>query len=123
MESLFAYRGGGDPAWQAEELPGPGRPLTLDDAADCCPARPAVTVIMPPASGRPFPADLLLCAHHYRVSSATLRASGATTHDAEGTVIEPGDDGHVLAREPAPSRRPQTQTAPATRGRRMTPPG
>jgi hypothetical protein len=121
MESWFAHTGGGDPA-RAEELPGPGRPLTLDDSADCCPARPVVTVIMPPASGRSLAADLRMCGHHYRVSSATLRAAGATTYDATGAVIAPGDDGRLLVREQAPPRRPQTQPAPPARGRRMTPP-
>jgi hypothetical protein len=117
MESLFADRSGGDPAWLTEELPGPGRPLTLDDSADCCPARPVVTVIMPPGAGRPLPADLRLCGHHYRVSSVTLRASGATIYDATGAVIGAGDDGRLTAREPAPPPpAPVPRSAHARRG-------
>jgi hypothetical protein len=118
MQSLFAHSGG-DPAWQAEEqLPGPGRPLTLDDRADCCPARPAVTVLMPPSPSRPLPADLRLCGHHYRASSPTLRAVGATMYDANGAVIAPGDDGRFAAREPEqPPSAPVPKPSHARRGR------
>ncbi|WP_300613337.1 hypothetical protein [Trebonia sp.] len=93
MKSLFAHPSDADPVWLAEELPGPGKPLTLVDRACCCPARPVVTVIMPPGPGHPFAADLLLCGHHYKASRAALRAAGATVYDAAGMVITPGDDG------------------------------
>lgn len=42
---------------------------------------------MPPAGGRPYPVDLLLCAHHYRASLAALLAACAAVYDAAGTVI------------------------------------
>jgi len=87
MKGLFAHRGGADPVWLAEELPGPGKPLTVTDRACCCPARPAVTVIMPPSPGRPFATDLLLCRHHYQASRAALQAAGALGYDAAGTLI------------------------------------
>jgi hypothetical protein len=29
------------------------------------PGHAKVTVVMPPAHGRPYPMDLLLCGHHY----------------------------------------------------------
>lgn len=110
---------GGDPARQVQEqLPGPGRPLTLDDHADCCPARPVVTVLMPPSASRPFPADLRLCGHHYRASSATLRAAEATMYDANGAVIAPGDDGRFAALEPdPPALVPVPKPSHAKRGR------
>ncbi|WP_300602965.1 hypothetical protein [Trebonia sp.] len=47
----------------------------------CCPARPMVKVIMPPAPGRPDPVDLWLCGHHYRASRAALLAAGADVED------------------------------------------
>jgi hypothetical protein len=103
MERLYEHSGAADRAWLAEELPGPGRPLTLEDRADCCPALPVVTVIMPPSPGRPLPADLRLCGHHYRASSATLRAAGASMYDARGAVIAPEDDGSLTARGPVPA--------------------
>jgi len=49
--------------------------------ACCCPARPVVRVVMPPAAGRPHDTDLLLCGHHYRVSSQALAAAGATVSE------------------------------------------
>jgi hypothetical protein len=57
------------------------------DRACCCPARPVVTVIMPPAPGRPHPVDLLLCGHHFRVSQGTLAAAGAAVYDDTGTLV------------------------------------
>jgi hypothetical protein len=40
--------------------------------ACCCPARPAVRVVMPPGTPGPRSTELLLCGHHYRVSRAAL---------------------------------------------------
>jgi hypothetical protein len=72
----------------------------LADRACCCPAWPAVRVIMPAIASRPQEADLLLCAHHYRVSRQALDAAGAV-------VIElPGRDEEaeaLLRRIPAPA--------------------
>jgi len=59
----------------------------LADRACCCPARPVVTVIMPPAPGRPHPVDLLLCGHHFRVSQAALTAAGAAVYDDAGALV------------------------------------
>lgn len=47
----------------------------------CCPARPVVRVLMPPAAGRTHPVDLWLCGHHYRLSSQVLCAAGAVVED------------------------------------------
>ena len=33
-------------------------PLAFAERACCCPARPVVTTVMPPAPGRPYPIDL-----------------------------------------------------------------
>jgi len=49
--------------------------------ACCCPARWVVRVVMPPTAGRPHSVDLLLCGHHYRVSSQALVAAGATVSE------------------------------------------
>ncbi len=66
-------------------------PLPIDwrtarraDRACCCLAKPVVIVILPPASGRPHPVDLLLCGHHYRVSRHALAAAGAQVVDMQG---------------------------------------
>jgi hypothetical protein len=59
----------------------------MADRACCCPARPVVTVIMPPAPGRPHPVDLLLCGHHFRVSQAALTAAGAAVYDDTGALV------------------------------------
>jgi len=66
--------------------------VLLDVAARacCCPARPVVTVVMPPTASRPHPVDLLLCGHHFRVSQASLQAAGATVYDRSGVVILAG---------------------------------
>jgi hypothetical protein len=52
-------------------------PHDLGDRACCCPARPVVRILIPPASARPHSVDLLLCGHHYRASGAALAAAGA----------------------------------------------
>ena len=57
------------------------------DRACCCPARPVVTVIMPPAPGRSHPVDLLLCGHHFRVSQAALTTAGAAVYDNTGALV------------------------------------
>ena len=62
----------------------------LADRACCCPARPVVTVVMPPAPGRPHPVDLLLCGHHFRVSQAALTAAGAAVYDDTGALVAGG---------------------------------
>jgi hypothetical protein len=68
----------------------PAVPLGVAARACCCPARPVVTVVMPPTASRPHPADLLLCGHHFRVSQASLQAAGATVYDRSGVVILAG---------------------------------
>jgi hypothetical protein len=60
-----------------------------------------VTAVIPPGRGRPHPVDLLLCGHHYRVSGAALRASGADVYDQAGVLITAGD-----AEQSAASREP-----------------
>ena len=57
--------------------------VTSASQACCCPARPAVVVLMPPALGRPHRTDLLLCRHHYRASRQALTAAGATVLDPD----------------------------------------
>lgn len=78
---------------QAHEAPVPEEPRltgpSVPARACCCPARPAVKVIMPPAPGRPHPVDLWLCGHHYRESRAALHAAVATVEDLTLTADEP----------------------------------
>ncbi len=73
-------------------------PLLLAGRACCCPARPVVTVVMPPTPARPHPVDLLLCGHHYRVCRAAVTAAGATVYDELGIPIRVGAGQHELAR-------------------------
>ena len=65
-------------------------PLDVAARACCCPARPVVTVVMPPTVSCPHPVDLLLCGHHFRVSQAALRAAGAAVYDDTGLLIMAG---------------------------------
>jgi hypothetical protein len=73
------------------------RPHDLGDRACCCPVRPVVRVLIPPAPARPHSVDLLLCGHHYRASRAALAAAAAVIMDdrrSGGTIAaayEPGD--------------------------------
>ena len=65
------------------------RALRTASRACCCPARPVVVAIMPPAPGRDHPTDLLLCAHHYRASWAALDRAGAAVFDGAGRPVMP----------------------------------
>jgi hypothetical protein len=66
------------------------RALELADRACCCPARPVVMAIMPMTSAEGEPIDLLLCAHHYRLSRQGLAAAGAVAFDSRG--LPPTDE-------------------------------
>jgi hypothetical protein len=82
----------------ADDLAQLGRPIAVNDRACCCPARPMVSVVMPPTASRPYPIDLLLCGHHYRVSRAALRAAGATVYDQAGRAVTGDTSGHQHSR-------------------------
>ena len=82
----------------ANDLAQLGRPIAAGERACCCPARPMVTVMMPPTASRPYPMDLLLCGHHYRVSQAALRAAGATAYDQAGAAITGDASDHQHSR-------------------------
>jgi hypothetical protein len=102
VRGWFGHRGDDGLARLDDELAGLGRPLTVADRSCCCPARPAVTVIMPPAPGRPHPVDLLLCGHHYQVGRAALHTADATVYDEAGVPIMAGGSEQPPARrEPA----------------------
>jgi hypothetical protein len=60
----------------------------------CCPARPVVKIVMPPADDRNHPVDLWLCGHHYRASRAALLLADAEVTD----LPAPHTTGDVLAR-------------------------
>jgi hypothetical protein len=60
------------------------RAVRTADRACCCPARPAIVAVIPPAAGRDHPTDLLLCGHHYRLSRSSLAAAGAAVFDCTG---------------------------------------
>jgi hypothetical protein len=46
-------------------------------------------VLIPHASARRHPVDLLLCGHHYLSSKAALAAAGAIVMDETGAIVEP----------------------------------
>ena len=81
--------------------------LKRAEHACCCPARPAVVVVMPAAGGRPYPIDLLLCRHHYRVCERALAAAGAVAFDTYGLPLT-----HVPLGPVPPHREPSRQGQP-----------
>ena len=76
------------------QLPGntAGSPAVSASPAHCACCRPAeavVRIVMPPSPARPQTTDLLLCAHHYRMSRHALIV-------AEAAICElPGIPGNV----------------------------
>lgn len=81
---------------QAHPIPVPGRLRWTDPSvparACCCPARPVVKVLIPPAPGRAHPVDLWLCGHHYRASLTALRAAGTVVEELTGLADQPQGD-------------------------------
>ncbi|HVT66741.1 MAG TPA: hypothetical protein VHF26_03255 [Trebonia sp.] len=57
-------------------------------SACCCPARPAVRVVMPSGPSRPHPTELLLCGHHYLVSRDSLAAARAVVRQLPDTPAD-----------------------------------
>ena len=92
MKGWFAHRDAADSSKLDDVLP--SLPHIIADHACCCPARPVVTVMIPPAPGRPHPVDLLLCGHHFRVSRAALQAAGASVYDETGALVVGGVSEH-----------------------------
>jgi hypothetical protein len=79
----------------------------LGDRACCCPARPVVRVLIPPASARPHSVDLLLCGHHHRASGAALAAAGAVIMDdrrSGGTSVTENELGDPVPSDATPRR-------------------
>ncbi len=81
--------------WRGNPAPTAGGPAAwcgpppLAERGCCCPARPVVRALIPPARKRRLPADLLLCGHHYLASKAALAAVGAVVIDETGAVLYP----------------------------------
>jgi hypothetical protein len=83
----------GGAAAAQQGFPGPAeefiaQPEAVVGDACCCPARPAVRVIMPPSPSRPHATELLLCGHHYLVSKAALTAAGAVVRELPDTPAD-----------------------------------
>ena len=74
------------------------RALGKAGRACCCPAKPVVVAVMPPASGRDHATDLLLCGHHYRASREALAAARAAVFDDTGRRVMPQARALVSAR-------------------------
>jgi hypothetical protein len=60
-------------------------------------------VLIPPASERRHPVDLLLCGHHYLSSKAALAAAGAVVMDETGAIVDPAPVSNVMC-DSAPAR-------------------
>jgi len=101
MKASFRYFGTAVRSKPAYRPADTAEPLALAGRACCCPARPVVTVMMPPTPGRPRPVDLLLCGHHYRACQAAIAAAGAAVYDELGMPIRTTADDHEAARQPA----------------------
>ena len=107
-----AERAGRSPDGQAAGTPPEdraawSRPHDLGDRACCCPARPVVRVLIPPALARPHSVDLLLCGHHYRASCAALAAAGAVIINdrrSGGTIVTGYELGDPLLSDATPRR-------------------
>ena len=90
-----------------DDLAARSRPHDLGDRACCCPARPVVRVLIPPAPARPHSVDLLLCGHHYRASGAALAAAGAviiTDRRSDGTIAASCELGDPVPSDATPRR-------------------
>lgn len=61
---------------------------TLEPAC-CCAGRPVVYVVLRPSGDRVDSVELLMCAHHARVSWRSLNAAGAFVFDASGHLLMP----------------------------------
>ena len=94
MNARFLHPSAAGNTAAARKGPGGTTARLIEDSAGsvghacCCPARPAVRIIMPPTSSRPHSTELLLCGHHYRISRAALTAANAVVSELPGT---PGD--------------------------------
>ena len=63
-------------------------PVAPASRACCCSAAPAFQVVLPAAEDRPWPTEVLLCGHHYRVHRRHLQARGAATYDRTGWPVD-----------------------------------
>jgi hypothetical protein len=88
MRMSFPFRRAKVPEEAAGDSAGWTGPPALAGRACCCPARPVVRVLIPPAFGRPHTVDLLLCGHHYVASRFALAKVGAAVIDETGAVVE-----------------------------------
>jgi hypothetical protein len=70
--------------------------LVTADRACCCPARPVVIALIPPAAGRPHSTDVLLCGHHYKACAGALEAIGAAVLDSRSARQRGHDLGPAL---------------------------
>jgi hypothetical protein len=86
MNARFLHPSARNAKAEAQAAPVPAAPAPAAELADCCPAKAAVRVTVPDDQGRPHPADLLLCAHHYRASRPAL--ASATVHALPGTPAD-----------------------------------
>jgi hypothetical protein len=102
--AVGSWRGGFDPT----------------DRSCCCQAAPQVKIVLPAGVGRRLPTDLLLCAHHFRLSREVLSAMGAAAYDAAGTVLptttpEPDAGGHARGVTGCPAAVTPTSGRPTSR--------
>lgn len=97
MNARFMHPAARGKAEQGDVLATAAAAMPVESAC-CCPAWPVVQVIMPATANRPHETDLLLCAHHYRVSQRALDAAGAVVIELPGRA-----DDVLLGAVPAPA--------------------
>lgn len=62
-------------------------PLGVAARVCCCPARPAVAVVLPPTASRQDPGGLLPCGYLFRASQASLQTAGEAACDKTGMPV------------------------------------
>src|SRR5215471_12825679 len=94
----FAHRRAEPARRRADDQAAWSGPSRLAGRSCCCPARPVVQVLIPPAGTRRHTVDLLLCRHHYLASRAALAAANAVAIDEAGSVLPPPATSAEVAR-------------------------
>lgn len=92
-DDAAAAVGGSRPAYYRIDWDG----LRTAGRACCCPAKPVVIVVIPPAPGREHRTDLLLCMHHFRVSRSALNAARASVVDVNLKFVPPDAPAYLPA--------------------------
>ena len=100
MSTKFLHPAGHGRAARHDSRDEQARAYAETGRACCCPAWPVVRAIMPATARRPHQTELMLCAHHYRVSRRALDAAGAVI------LVLPGCPDDALLYDQVPESEP-----------------